>query len=862
MKQLPILLLVVAACVFAAGGAMAGDNTRNDAARAIDGKLATSTALTPARTTGWQTAIFDLGKATRINRLRVAPIVNVDGVGAAVDRLDLVIVYTTDSGGLEKRRFRRVSNLVNGFKSTESAVADAVSPAGAITGVHHSHAAKGYYSLTFDAVKATAVGVQFARAAGDDQPWCHFHVREVEAYDGSSKAAITGVRVFSGARVARSADSEQGAAEVNPPGCLTALPLGNITAEGWLKAQLERNKAGMGGQMDELEPEMIGKPFVDRNHKSRAGHPFGRLPGWSGEFSGLYWTGLVQLAFTLDDKELKAKAGKWVKGVLALQEKDGYLGNYRKNENRMEDYSAWSANCGYRALLSWYDATGDKAVLEALHRGLLWFVKNWAGDRKTNYAGPILMDSMIAVYLRTGDKRLYQWCLDYIAWLDKHDKWHHGMASLRRPELQYGEDHPVAFGDNVKNPALIYQVNGRREYLDASRNGLKQIMSKAWQCTGAPSSNKERHSPPSADHETEYCNFESYLNTFAHMARITGSAEYGDFMERILFNAAQGARKKDERAIAYMTSPNQLLATMDSTRYGCLPSYGVYAPCHFVACCPTRSVIVYPMFVRALCMRDADENLYLPAYGPCEIRFASGTGARIDIREETAYPFSDKITLKIKTSRPWKRKLMLKIPAWCKKHRVELNGKPVAASPTADGYLPVEHQWRDDTLSIRLEMTPRVVAVRDVYFPKEPLRTIQCGPLLFSLRVPENWKPIPGKPLTPLPEGWSWYEARPRAKLDDLPYYSLDLAALKNGAAIEKRYTRSAYPWDDSPLKLKVPMRRSKQAYQLKTGKQVRVDRSNPLACRGAAEMVELVPYGCTILRLTCFTVCNKDESR
>ncbi len=83
---------------------------------------------------------------------------------------------------------------------------------------------------------------------------------------------------------------------------------------------------------------------------------------------------------------------------------------------------------------------------------------------------------------------------------------------------------------------------------------------------------------------------------------------------------------------------------------------------------------------------------------------------------------------------------------------------------------------------------------------------------------------------------------------------SILMPALKNGATIEKHYSESAYPWADSPLTLKVPMRRSKLAYQLATGKQVRVDRANPVACQGPTEMVELVPFGCTILRLTCFT--------
>ena len=59
-----------------------------------------------------------------------------------------------------------------------------------------------------------------------------------------------------------------------------------------------------------LEPEMIAKPYVDRNHKSKVS------PGWSGEISGTYWTGLVQLAFTLNDEELIAKARKWVYSTL------------------------------------------------------------------------------------------------------------------------------------------------------------------------------------------------------------------------------------------------------------------------------------------------------------------------------------------------------------------------------------------------------------------------------------------------------------------------------------------------------------------------------------------------------------------
>jgi DUF1680 family protein len=633
---------------------------------------------------------------------------------------------------------------------------------------------------------------------------------------------------------------------------LTRLPLGNVTAQGWLKAQLERNKAGMGGHLDELEPEIIAKPFVDRNHLDLVN------PGWSGEQSGGYWTGLVQLAFTLNDKELKDKARKWVYSTLALQEEDGYLGSYRKTENRLEDYSAWSANWCYRALLHFYDATGDKEVLEAVHLGLLWFVKNWAGDQKTSYVGSTLMESMIVVYMQTGDEKLYNWCLDYIKWLDANDKFHHGMASLQRDSLEYNEDHVVAFGENVKHPALIYLAGGGPEYLDASINGIKQIMTKCWQINGAPSSNFEWHSPPSAVHVTEYCNFSTYLNTFSWMACITGDAQYGELMERILFNGAEGARKKDERALGYMSSPNQLYATMQSCRFAS-NSYEVYSPCFTVACCPSQSVRIIPEYIRAMFLRDNDENLYLPVYGPCSVHFAAKDGTTLTILEKTNYPFDETITMHIKTSAPWKKKLMLKIPSWCKNHEIKLNGSAVKGSVNADGYMGIENSWNDDTLTIFFGMTPTLVSVKDIYFPKEPLQAIEYGPLVFSFKYPSFWTPVTGMPLTPLPKDWSWYEVSivSKEKPTQPPYYSINLAELNGGSAIITKRSVTEYPWDDSPIKLEVPMHRTKNAYAKYWDSQINtpVAYGNPVTADSTSEIVELVPYGCSNLRMTCFTV-------
>ena len=126
---------------------------------------------------------------------------------------------------------------------------------------------------------------------------------------------------------------------------LYKLPLGSITARGWLKEQLERSAAGMGGNLDKLEPDMIANPFVSKSRETGWNEKL--QAGWSTEVSGVYWTGLVQLAFTLGDEALIEKARGWVNAAIANQNTDGYFGGYTENDNKMEDFCAWAPTGGF-----------------------------------------------------------------------------------------------------------------------------------------------------------------------------------------------------------------------------------------------------------------------------------------------------------------------------------------------------------------------------------------------------------------------------------------------------------------------------------------------------------------------------------
>lgn len=647
---------------------------------------------------------------------------------------------------------------------------------------------------------------------------------------------------------------------------LARLPLGSVRATGWIREQLQRSAAGMGGHLDELEPDMIATPFINYSRLSHVPDVMDEehtdpsfAAGWSGEVSGTYWLGFVELAFTLGDPELVGKATAWVDGVLAHAEPDGYLGSYPPGTNRLADYNAWSCNWLYRALLSFYEATGREDVLTAVYRGLLWFCENWR-DNKTDYAGPTLIESMSVVYAYTGDERLLDFCRNYFSWLEEHSAKPNKPSQLQSDGLSYNSMHVVAYGEDAKLPAVSYCVTGDAEMLRAGVNGIDKAIAKIVQPTGGPSSCCEFLSPIGASAETEYCNFATYQHSYQWLAMAGGEARYGDQIERILFNGAQGARKKDERAIAYMTSPNQMLATRTSSVYVDVPVTPVeaYAPNFQVGCCPAQSVRVIPEFVRGMCLTDREGGLYLLAYGPAEVKTAD-----FKLRIETSYPFEEQVRIRFEKMPPDGRPFYLRRPEWCDNPEVRINGRPGRlVLSDGDFYRLAARPLTGDRLEIDFPMQVGVRTLDDRdNMSKFPL-VVSRGPLVYALPIPVKWTAYPGTPITPLPEGWSWFEANPDSDavgergghitdIADCFRIAVDTSLAPEDISVRKTGA-TGYVWENPPIELDMP------AYRARYGYAPYISHSHEpwgseLETEGPAYQVRLVPYGCTNLRVTCF---------
>ena len=635
------------------------------------------------------------------------------------------------------------------------------------------------------------------------------------------------------------------------------LPVGAIKPEGWMMEQFLRMKDGFTGHLDTIYEHVMGK---------RNGWLGGDGDVWE---RGPYWIdGLLPLAYILDDKELIEKVKPWIEWTLASQKSDGYFGpdTDRPAEAGLQRDNAhdwWPKMVVLKILQQYYSATQDERVIPFLTNYFKYQLKelpktplgHWTfwGEQR----GGDNLQIVYWLYNITGDKFLLE-----LGELIHKQSFNWTDVFLHQDHLYRQQSlHCVNLGQGFKEPVIYYQQNKQQQQLDAVKNAARIIRTTLGLPTGLWGGDELlRYGRPTAG--SELCTAVEMMYSLESMLEITGDVQWADHLERIAYNALPTQITDDFSARQYYQQINQVAVTRewrefttphDNTDllFGILTGY---------PCCTSNLHQGWPKFVQNLWYATAGNGIAALVYAPSMVKAVVANNVEVSIQEQTNYPFDETIQFTIhypnkKVKKAW-FPFHLRIPAWCKNPTVKVNGSPIEVDATSGEITFINREWKDgDMLTLEL---PQEVEVSRWY---DNGAVVERGPLVYALKMNEQWEKKQMEPERVVRYGAWYYEVT-----SDTPWnYTLSAnsfrpANIKDNFIVEKVPQKGGYPWnvENAPIRIKTKARRLNN-WSLVRGS------AGPIAYYTQQgndfsendETIELIPYGCTTLRITEFPVRN-----
>jgi len=476
---------------------------------------------------------------------------------------------------------------------------------------------------------------------------------------------------------------------------------------------------------------------------------------------------------THPDPQLEALVDEVVQKIASAQQPDGYLNIYFTvvaPEKRWKNLGMWHelycAGHLIEAAVAHYQATGKRTLLDVACRYADYIDSVFGPEPGKRGGCPGHQEielALVKLYRLTGERRYLNLALFFLNQrgqkpsffvkemesLDPED------AKLNRHffkkqgdtyDTSYVQDHlPVREQSVVVGHAVraMYMYCGMvdvgvecgdHELLAAAKRLWDNLTLRRMYVTGGIGSQRanegftDDYDLPNESAYAETCAAVGLIFWAHRMLHAEPDGRYADILERVLYNGALSGVSLDGERFFY---DNPLESRGNHHRqdwFGC-------------SCCP-------PNIARLLASlggyiySEAIDAIYVHLYISGSARFSLGA-TEVTLRQESRYPWDGRIRITLEPDRQATFDLALRIPGWCRKARLLVNGEEVDDAPVRRGYVYVRRHWRrGDVIELELDMPVERVYAHPSVRQTAGCVALQRGPIVYCLEGVDHPFPL------------------------------------------------------------------------------------------------------------------------
>ncbi len=631
------------------------------------------------------------------------------------------------------------------------------------------------------------------------------------------------------------------------PSPLVKLPIGSIKPEGWLKKKLRLQADGFHGHLSEMRRDKFGYSrsgeFLKKKNNAWLD------PGGEGEHGweeAPYWLkGYSNCAWVLGNQEMIKEAKTWINATIKSQQENGWFGPIQ-NITRLEGkVDLWPNMIMLFTLKDYYEYSGDERVI-SLMKDYFEYLQTFPDDEflvgfwPRMRAGDMLY-TVYWLYNRTGE----EWLLDFA------EKTHRNTADWDRKLASW---HNVNIAQAFGEPATYWMQSKDKWDLHAAERNWQKIRRHFGQVPGGMFGGDEnpRLGYDGPRQAIETCGMVEEMLSDEILTRITGDLKWADRCETVAFNSLPAAFTADMKALRYLTAPNMPQSDKKDKGDGIERSGPrFWMNPHVHRCCQHNSGHGWPYYAQNLWYATPDNGLAAVLYSASKTTAKVGKGTEVTIKEDTHYPFREKVKFTFNTPEQVQFPLYLRVPGWCKNPKVAVNGQSVSVNASPSSYIKIDRAFSDgDKIILTMPMELSV----NKWEQNKSSVSVNYGPLTFSLQIEERKVREGGT------DKWPAWEIYP-----DSPWnYGLVLNEenlTQNLEVVKKDWPDSNMPFtsENAPIEIKAQARKIPE-WNLNEKGLVEEIQQSPVGTGQPVENVTLVPMGAQRIRISAFPTVSTAE--